>query len=88
MQNNGKKIIPDAPLLPFHIEIDKTVRGFSLSCSGVKGISEFSDSMIKLRLPSFFLQISGKDLYMTVFEGKCVEIIGRLSEVRFIYGKT
>ena len=88
MQKNDKKIISAPPLSPFHIEMDKTARGFSLSCSGVKGISEFSDSIIRLRLPSFQLQINGKGLYMTVFEGKCVEIIGRFSEVRFIYGKT
>lgn len=89
MQKEKKIISPSIPavLSPFHIEVDKTARGFSLTCTGVKGISEFSDTEIMLKLAGFSLLISGKKLYMTVFEGKCVEIIGKFEEVRFIYGK-
>ena len=90
MQKNDKKNISSVStgaVSPFHIEIDRAPRGVSLSCSGVKGISEFSDAQIKLRLSGFSLIINGKNLYMTVFEGGCVEIIGRFTEVGFIYGK-
>ena len=91
MQKNGNKNnspMHSSFISPFHIEIDRTARGVSLSCSGVKGITEFSDSVIRLKLSSFSLEIKGKKLYMTVFEGKCVEIIGRFSEVNFIYGES
>lgn len=91
MQKNDRKntsFSSPSRFMPFHIEIDKASGGFTLSCSGVKGISEFSDSEIKIRLHGFSLLINGKELYMTVFEGKCVEIIGKFTEVRFIYGKT
>ena len=90
MQKNGRKnnsFFPPPITSPFHIELDKTVRGFSLSCSGVKGISEFSDTEIKIKLSGFSILISGSGLYMTVFEDKCIEIIGKFSEVRFLYGK-
>ena len=89
-KNEKKNISLSAPAVvsPFHIEVDKTVGGFTLSCSGVKGISEFSDSEINLNFSSFSLVINGKKLSMTVFEGKCVEIIGKISEVRFVYAKT
>ncbi len=91
MQKKEKKKLSSPPIaasFPFHLEIDKTARGLSLSCTGVKGISEFSDNEIELKTSSFSLIISGKKLYMTVYEGKCVEVIGRFSEVKFIYDKS
>ena len=91
MQKNEKKNISSASFpvtSPFHIEIDRTPKGMSISCSGVKGISEFSDAEIKLKMTSFTLQISGKKLSMTVFEGKCIEIIGKPEEVKFIYAES
>lgn len=91
MQKNEKKNGSSAsfPLSsPFHIEIDKTAKGISISCSGVKGISEFSDTEIILKMPHFALKIGGKKLCMTVFEGRSVEIIGKLEGVSFIYAES
>ena len=90
MQKKANKNIsyPKNPILsPFHIELDKTPRGLSLSVSGVKGISEYSDTNVRLKLVPFSLDICGSGLLMTVFEGRRVEIIGKISEVRFIYAK-
>ena len=78
------KILPDN----FHVEVDKTSRGLSLSCSGVRGISELSDTEIKIKLSDFSLLICGKGLVITVFEERSIEIIGTLSEVKFVYGKS
>ena len=82
--------LPPTPsaLNPFHIELDRTCSGFSLSCSGVKGISEISDTAIKIRMSGFSVIVSGLGLYMTVYEEKNVEIIGKFQEVRFLYGKS
>ncbi len=80
----SKKILPDN----FHIELDKTSRGISFSCGGVKGVTELSDSEVKLRLSEFSLLVCGKKLSITVFEGNSIEIIGKISEVKFIYGKS
>ena len=76
-----------ASVLPFHIEADKVGGSFSLSCSGVNGIKELSDKEIKIDAPAFSLVLVGERLRMAVLENKCVEIIGKISEVRFIYDK-
>ena len=87
-EENNQSLSRSGGLYPFHLELDKALRGFSLSCSGVKGISEISDTEIKIRLQGFSILVVGVGLYMTVFEGKCVEVIGKFLEVRFIYGKS
>ncbi len=79
--------LPQIPISSFHIEVDKSDRGFSLLCSGVKGISEFSESRILLRLSRLSLCILGSRLYIKVLEGRCVEIVGDFSEVKFVYAK-
>lgn len=90
MQKNTDKIKKDylGRLSDFHAELDKTIAGFSFSCSGVVGISEFSDTEIIVKLSSFSLRILGKGLYMSVFEEKRVEIIGKIAGVNVLYGQT
>ena len=83
----NEKFYPGA-LSSFHIEIDKTPMAYSLSCKGVKGISEFSDEEIKLLISDFSILVKGDKLCMAVFENKCVEITGKISEVKFVYGKS
>lgn len=91
MQKTDKKKLQLTPkILPsdFHIELDRTPRGLSLSCSGVKGITEFSESAVSIRLSEFSVLICGNKLLITVFEEKSIEIIGKIREVKFLYGKT
>jgi len=90
MQKNNDKIKKDylGRLSNFHAELDKTVLGFSFSCSGVEGINEFSDTEIIVKLSSFSLRIVGKGLYMSVFEEKRVEIIGKITGVNVLYAQT
>lgn len=80
----AQKILPSN----FHVEFDKTSRGISLSCSGVQAITEFCDTEIKLKLPEFHILVCGSRLLITVFEEKSVEIIGKITEVKFLYGKS
>ena len=91
MQDKNIKVPLSArrgPLSSFHIEVDKSQKGFSLLCSGVKGINEFSETNILLRLNGFSLSVFGTKLFIKVYEEKTVEVIGRFSEVRFIYAKS
>ena len=74
-------------VVPFHIEADKVGGSFSISCSGVNGIKEFSNKEIRIDAPLFSLVLVGERLRMVVLENKCVEIIGKISDVRFIYDK-
>ena len=90
MQKNNEKSKTERidRLSEFHLELDKTVLGLSLSITGVEGISAFSDTEIIVSLSSFSLRIVGKGLYMSVFEEKCVEILGKISGVNILYGKS
>lgn len=90
MQKNSAKIKSEyfGRVTGFHMELDKTLLGFSLSVSGVEGISAFSDTEIIVRLSSFSIRIVGKGLYMTVFEEKRVEVIGKIMGVSILYGQT
>ena len=78
---------PTTSTSPFRIEIDKTANGMSVSVSGVKRISEFSDNRIRLCLRALSVEAEGEKLSMSIFESRKVEIIGKITEVRFIYGK-
>ncbi len=90
MQKNSDKIVkePLAILAGFHLELFKTALGFTLSVSGVEGISAFSDTEIIVKLSAFSLRILGKGLYMSIFEDKRVEILGKFTGVNILYGQT
>ena len=81
------EILP-SPMNPFHLEMDKINGSMRFLCSGIKGISEYSDSSIKMKTTGFSIVVSGKRLSVTVLEEKTVEVIGKISEVRFVYGKS
>jgi hypothetical protein len=73
------------PISTFHMEIDKVGAVTCLLCSGVKGISEFNDEFIKVRGSGFSVLVCGKGLKINIFEGTTVEVIGKISEVKFLY---
>ena len=85
---NNPKLFPKILPGDFHIELDRTTRGLSLSCSGVQGITEFSENEVNIRLSEFSVLICGSKLLITVFEEKSIEILGKITEVKFIYGKS
>ena len=84
---NQKSDPSSNPFSSFHIEIDKFLGLFSFSCSGVKGISEFSDNEIKICLSGVYVLLVGDKLCMTVLENGCVEITGKILEVKFLCQK-
>ena len=86
-KTKSKVISPLSKVSGFHFEMDRISKGFSLICSGVGAVTEFSENEVSLRLSGFSLLIFGKDLCITVFEGKTVEICGKISEVKLVYGK-
>ena len=79
----GRHISP----LPFHTEIDITSRGMAFLVSGVTGIRDFSSECAVLRIRGFLLRICGEQLSLTVYENKTVEIVGKITEVEFLYDK-
>ena len=71
----------------FHLEARRTVHGMSLIIGGVIGISDFSAESVLLKSHSGRILVVGRYLYISIFEGGVVEIIGKVEDIRFSYGK-
>lgn len=71
----------------FHMEADRTGRGMSLILCGIIGISDFSDSYIHLLSHGGRITVTGRGLFISVYENGSVEIVGRVEGISFKYGK-
>lgn len=71
-----------------HVEIKKSSRGLIAVISGVIAISEYTEDTVELLSHSGRISFMGDSMEISVLEGRIVEIYGRISEVRFSYGKT
>lgn len=71
----------------FEIEMRKSSRGAVAVISGVMSVSEYTDSSIELLSHSGRVFICGESLGISVLEGRILEVYGRITEVRFGYGK-
>ena len=78
-----------SPVLPspFHIEMKKSSRGAVAVISGVMSISEYTAEIIELTAHSGRVWIVGESLSISVLEGRVIEIYGKITEVKFGYGK-
>ena len=88
-KKNSFQSLKDIPrgLNDFHLEADRSAGGLSITLSGIIGISDFSDDFIDLKSHGGRLSVRGKRLFISVFENQCVEIVGRIEEITFKYGK-
>ena len=82
-------VIKEMPrgLSSFHLEADRSRAGLSVVLSGIVGISDFSDSFIHLKGHGGRISVHGKKLFISVYENGSVEIVGRVEEIVFKYGK-
>lgn len=85
----GGKAVPSpiSALSAFHLEADRTGRGMAIVLGGILGISDFSDSSILLKSHGGRINVKGKGLFINVYENHSVEIVGRVEEIVFKYGK-
>ena len=74
-------------LSSFHLEADRSRSGLSVVLSGIVGISDFSDSFIHLKGHGGRISVHGKRLFISVYENGSVEIVGRVEEIVFKYGR-
>lgn len=81
--------LKDTPkgLSAFHLEADRSRAGLSIVLSGIIGISDFSDSFIHLKGHGGRICVNGQKLFISVYENGSVEIVGRVEEIVFKYGK-
>ena len=92
MPRNKKRLSEQAILSSIspsslHIELKKSSRGAGTVVSGVMSISEFTDSSVEILSHSGRITLVGESLVVTVLEGRNVEILGKITEVRLGYGK-
>ena len=67
----------------FHVEIDKCALGLRATASGVKRISELSETSISLKTKGYTLVVGGKRLSLSIYENKTVEISGKIEVMKF-----
>lgn len=71
----------------FHLEADRSSGGMAILLSGIIGVSDFSDSSIHLRSHGGRVVINGKRLFINLYENHSIEIVGKVEEIVFKYGK-
>ena len=72
----------------FNLEASRFIGGISLVLSGVIGVSDYSECEIILKSHGGRIKVRGKRLMLSIFEDKTAEIIGRIEEIGFCYGKS
>ncbi len=87
-KDNSIAFTPIPQTSHFHLEMDRTTRGFHMAVGGVKRIVDYTPNYIKLSLLGFSMLISGEDLKVSVYESKTVEISGNILKTEFLYAKT
>ena len=71
----------------FYLEAAKSVFGMTLILGGIIGVSDYSDERIILLSHGGRIAVSGKKLFINVYENNTVEITGKVEAVSFKYGK-
>lgn len=71
----------------FHLEAERCRSGMTVTIGGLIGISDFSEERIVLASHSGRIIVNGRRLRINVYEGGSAEVIGRIEEISFKYGK-
>lgn len=79
---------PTAPLSDFGIELHRVPRGLAVSISGVISVFELSETNIGILTARARINIVGERLSLSVFESRRVELVGRVGDISFKYGKS
>ncbi len=87
-RNNEKNKLAPRPPSAFHVEIDRIPGGVAVLVSGARAIRELSDTTALLRLKGGFMRINGRNVAVTVYENKTVEVIGGITNIEFENDKT
>lgn len=74
-------------LSKFHLEANRCGKGMSIILSGIIGISDFSDSLIELKSHGGRICVTGKRLFINVYQNNSVEIVGKIEEICFRNGR-
>ena len=82
-----KKKRVERPDAGFYLSCERSPGGVSLLVGGIIGVSELDSGQTELLSHSGRIRVGGRDLRLTVFENKSIEINGAIEDIKFIYGK-
>lgn len=70
------------------LEAERTAKGYSIVACPIIGVEDFSDTEIQLKSHGGRISVLGQRLILSVLESGAVEIIGKVEDIKFAYGKT
>lgn len=82
---NGEQEI--GSLRGLRLEAERTKKGYSIIACPIVGVEDFSDTEIKLKGHGGRITVRGKRLMLSVLESGAVEILGKVEDISFDYGK-
>ena len=71
----------------FQLEARRSPHGMSVIVGGVVGIIDFSSENVLLKSHGGKIAVAGKHLSIALYEGGVVEILGKVEDIGFRYGK-
>lgn len=72
---------------PVNFELRKNSRNSTALICGIISINSYSDSQLELLSHSGRIFVNGEHLELILLESRTLEIYGRITEVKFAYGK-
>lgn len=74
-------------LADFHVDVDTVREGYAVCITGALGICAFNSEFIELRIKTGKIGVSGSGLSLLLYENGRAEIMGKISEVKFLRDK-
>lgn len=71
----------------FELEASRKGRGISVGISGIISIEECSECRITMKSHGGKICIMGEKLSVNIYENNSVDVVGRVKEIGFDYGK-
>ena len=87
MTENNKKLsvkMRKSIMPTFRIDIEGRTPVCNAAIMGITGVVNLSETEIILKTPREYIKIKGKYLEIGIFEMKCVEIYGEITDLSFV----
>ncbi len=71
----------------FFLNGERSSSGMRISFGAVVSVAEFSSEEVLILTHSGRIRVLGSGLLLSVFEGRGIEIVGKVRGLEFLYGK-
>ena len=86
-RNNEKSKTQSLPSL-FHVEVDRVPGGIAVLISDVRAIRDLNDTTALFRLKGGAIRVNGRNISLTVYENRAVEVLGGVTCIEIQNDKT